>query len=275
MIEASLATPHPTSSFGVEASRADRSGFDFPRTALVVGLSDLAPNLVAELEAQGIQTWFADSAREGLTVLLGQEPDLVLIGEALDRDPAEFLNGVRFILDRSVVLFVLEFPDPRRAIEMLGNGAHDVLMPCCAATELVLRARMARLRGAHVIDTPSNGPASGTRAAGATGARLGARAIRVDRTSREILDTHPRASLSRREFELLDHLDRAQGKVLSRDQLLHAIWGKESGSEAVLDATVHRLRKKLERDPNAPALLTTVRGTGYRLEVGRIDFRRG
>jgi DNA-binding response OmpR family regulator len=56
---------------------------------------------------------------------------------------------------------------------------------------------------------------------------------------------------------------------VSREALLEDIWGGDP-TEGVLDATIHRLRKKLEANLAEPRFVTTVRGIGYRLEMGAL-----
>jgi DNA-binding response OmpR family regulator len=233
-----------------------------PRTAVVAGLGGLAPQLIAELESHGVASVSADSARE-MVLSLGQlEPDLVVMGEGLDRDPVELLEGLGFILDRAVVLFVMDTAELRRAMELLTAGAHDVLLPRCACPELLFRARLARLRSFRLGSVASSPPPH----------IRGPRVLRIDRRSRALIDSSPAITLTRRELQLLEVLIGAEGEVVRRDQLLQAVWGKEDGSEAVLDATIHRLRQKLEADPSAPELLMTVRGLGYRVGTDRVEF---
>jgi two-component system, OmpR family, phosphate regulon response regulator PhoB len=56
--------------------------------------------------------------------------------------------------------------------------------------------------------------------------------------------------------------------VFSRDQLLHQVWGSSSQwqSDATVTEHVRRLRRKIEKDPDNPRWITTVRGVGYRFE---------
>jgi DNA-binding response OmpR family regulator len=71
--------------------------------------------------------------------------------------------------------------------------------------------------------------------------------------------------LSHREFELLRFFVEHRGEVLSRDRLLHAVWGQQNGSlTRTVDVHVARLRKKLETHPAAPAFIVTVHRAGYR-----------
>jgi DNA-binding response OmpR family regulator len=70
------------------------------------------------------------------------------------------------------------------------------------------------------------------------------------------------------EFRLLDYLARHQGKVFSRDALLDAVWGDlQFVTPRSVDACIRRIRRKIEQDSASPALLKTVRGTGYKLDA--------
>ncbi|HYL94103.1 MAG TPA: response regulator transcription factor [Alphaproteobacteria bacterium] len=70
------------------------------------------------------------------------------------------------------------------------------------------------------------------------------------------------------EFRLLYHLAAHPGRVFTRDQILDAVWRDTSFvSPRSVDVYVRRLREKIERDPETPRYLRTVRGAGYRFEV--------
>jgi len=69
-----------------------------------------------------------------------------------------------------------------------------------------------------------------------------------------------------KEFEVLEYLMRNKGRVLTRQQLIGRVWGSDYvGDTKTLDVHVKRIRAKIEADPSNPALLTTVRGLGYRI----------
>lgn len=71
-----------------------------------------------------------------------------------------------------------------------------------------------------------------------------------------------------REFRLLEYLVAPRGRVLTRDQLLDAVW-KETPfvTQRSIDVYIRRLREKIEPDPGRPQYLKTLRGVGYRFEV--------
>ena len=78
--------------------------------------------------------------------------------------------------------------------------------------------------------------------------------------------------LSAREFELLRYFVEHAGVVLSREELLRAVWGYEAGTfTRTVDVHVASLRQKLEKDPKRPELIVTVHKSGYRF-VGGGDF---
>jgi len=71
--------------------------------------------------------------------------------------------------------------------------------------------------------------------------------------------------LAPREFDLLLFLARHAGSSFGTRELLRRVWGWDFGDDSTVVVHVRRLRRKFEADPSSPVLLTTVRGTGYRL----------
>ena len=76
------------------------------------------------------------------------------------------------------------------------------------------------------------------------------------------------SDLSERELKLIRHFHDHPGEVLSRDNILNAVWGIDYfGTTRTLDQHIAQLRKKIETDPSNPSLITTVHGVGYRYET--------
>ncbi|MFC4388242.1 response regulator transcription factor [Gracilibacillus marinus] len=74
-------------------------------------------------------------------------------------------------------------------------------------------------------------------------------------------------SFTRKEFELLHYLAKHKGKVLSRDQLLSAVWNYDFvGDTRIVDVHVSHLREKIEPDTKHPMYIKTIRGLGYKME---------
>lgn len=143
--------------------------------------------------------------------------------------------------------------------EMLGPymeaGVDDVVPPPHSASAILLR-RFIQLHGPGRFDAD---------AALQREVRLGSLLIDVPR--RHVSGDNDDLELSGREFELLLQLFEADGSVVSRSELMQEIWGEESGSEAVLDATVHRLRRKLDQAGREGGRVATIRGVGYQLDL--------
>ncbi|MGZ5466789.1 MAG: winged helix-turn-helix domain-containing protein [Thermoanaerobaculia bacterium] len=83
-----------------------------------------------------------------------------------------------------------------------------------------------------------------------------------------MVDGRP-AGLTQKEFQLVQLLATRAGKAVSRDFLVDHLWrDDELGSDKSVAVYIRRIRQKIERDPDAPEILLTVRGYGYRVATG-------
>jgi len=242
--------------FGVPSSSTllpdlTRPGAGF-RSALLAGVPADYGSLIAELETLELEVTTAGHAAEAIEFATQVEPDLVILGEELDADPSQVLSAIRAAAPGAPVVYLLSAPLLRRAAFLISLGMDDVIIPPHRGESIIFRATVAPL-----LARRKDG-------------RSSADTIRVDRFSRTVLTGEHPVALTTREFQLLECLVDSRGRVVSREHLLREIWGNEQDNEAVLDATVHRLRRKLEVDVSTPRILVTVRGLGYRIEAGRI-----
>jgi DNA-binding response OmpR family regulator len=89
--------------------------------------------------------------------------------------------------------------------------------------------------------------------------------LRIDFERRTVAARGGEVELTYVEFEILGALARSAGRVLSREELLEAVWGDAAYRDPrTVDVHIRHLREKLEADPSAPEHLFTVRGVGYR-----------
>ena len=117
--------------------------------------------------------------------------------------------------------------------------------------ELVARVKAVLRRSSTTEDTPD---------------ALTVRGLHLDPGKRTVRLENSFLDLTTLEFDLLYTLMRSPGRVFTRDELLDRVWGADfAGVDRVVDVHVSNLRQKLEADPNAPTLLLTVRGRGYKL----------
>jgi len=91
--------------------------------------------------------------------------------------------------------------------------------------------------------------------------------VEVDFARGEVRRNGLAVDLTPIEFKLLGLFIRARGRVLSRDQLIDGVWGKDAFTSArIVDNHIANLRRKIEEDPAEPVYLRNVRGLGYRFD---------
>jgi DNA-binding response OmpR family regulator len=178
-----------------------------------------------------------------------ERPDIVLLDVMLPGlDGFAVLAGIRAIDPGLPVIMVTARGDVADRVRGLDLGATDYLMKPFAFAELAARVR-AHLRTAA------------GREARADALEVGR--IRLDLLTRQAAAHGAEVSLSTREFALLGYLLRHPGQVLSRQQILDAVWGFAHDPRSnVVDVYVGYLRAKL--DGAGPSVIDTVRGMGYR-----------
>ena len=96
--------------------------------------------------------------------------------------------------------------------------------------------------------------------------------ITVDMGSREVRKNGEVLSLSALETRLLVLLMEHSGQILSREQILEAVWDRDGNyvDENTLAVTVRRLRLKIEEDPSSPRRIRTIHGMGYIWKEGAV-----
>jgi two-component system, OmpR family, alkaline phosphatase synthesis response regulator PhoP len=144
----------------------------------------------------------------------------------------------------------------------LEDGADDYLPKPFSPAELVLRVK-------SILRRAQPGPPAADRSPApvATGVTLRHADLVLDPERYELKRGGRPIPLTRVEFRLLQVLLEADGRVLTRDQLLDAIYGREEAEilDRTIDVHVGRLRDKLDDDADRPRYVATVRGVGYRL----------
>lgn len=229
---------------------------------LIAGYGHGDRALAGALEERGTRIHMVESFSLARAEVQRLHPDCVLVGSDLEAgDRFQFIRDVAADGTTRCLLYLAPRADIGDALEAVAAGVHDVVVPPHSAGSILLRVAVLRSRA-----NAGRGP----------GRSLAWGRLTLDLTSRQVLEGDRPLTLSGREFELLLHLLEARGRVVSREELLDTIWGSEQGGSAVLDATVHRLRRKLAEVVPSPDLVETVRGVGYRLEVPppRADRRR-
>jgi DNA-binding response OmpR family regulator len=140
----------------------------------------------------------------------------------------------------------------------LEDGADDYLPKPFSPAELVVRVKTI-LRRAGQSAEPGASPEG-------AGGSIAHNDLVLDPARHEVRIGGTPVALTHVEFRLLQTLLEADGRVLSRDQLLDAVYGADQSEvlDRPIDVHIRRLRDKLGDDPDAPRYVATVRGAGYR-----------
>ena len=218
------------------------------------------------LEREGFSVVEARDGRAALAAVARHDPRLVILDLMLPEiDGLSVLRAVRRQTEVPVVILSARGTVHDR-IEGLTAGADDYVPKPFSPAELVLRVQrvLARTAGAGSGRRASEGDARPGQTVEAAPLRLGD--LSVDRERHEATIDGRLVPLTTAEFRLLTALLEADGRVLSRDQLLDALHGLDERDvlDRAIDAHVRRLRDKLGDSAEQPRYVATVRGVGYR-----------
>jgi DNA-binding response OmpR family regulator len=230
-------------------SRAESDGV---RVLVIEDAPGIVDFLTHGLEAQGFAVQSATDGIEGERLALDESFDAIVLDLMLPgRSGMEILAALRRTKPNVPVLVLSARGELDDRVTSLDAGAVDYMVKPFSLAELVARLRAQMRVFAQVSVT-----------------KLSAAGIELDLLTRSVWRDGRQVDLSGTEFELLAHLLRHSERVLSREQILHTVWGYEHDPGTnVVDVYVGYLRRKLGR-PGDPAPISTVRGVGYRL--GRV-----
>jgi DNA-binding response OmpR family regulator len=210
----------------------------------------------------GLQVTHMGDARSGLEQLQHDDgqaatlPDLVILDLMLpDMDGLEVCRRIRALPGTAAqvpVLMLTAKGDPMDRIIGLEIGADDYLPKPFEPRELLARIR-AILRRRGSSDSP---------AATAQALRFGS--LEIDRDARTVTVAGQPCELTSYQFDLLVTLAERAGRVLTRDQIMEAVRGRElEAFDRSIDVHMGRIRAAIEADPKNPKRILTVRGVGY------------
>ena len=210
------------------------------------------------LERSGFGVIKAADAGSGLEHLQqppsGQLPDLVVLDLMLpDMDGLEVCRRIRAMpgeTGRVPVLMLTAKGDPMDRIVGLEIGADDYLPKPFEPRELLARIRAILRRRGDGAPAP------------AKHLRFGS--LEIDRDARTVTVSGAPAELTSYQFDLLVALAERAGRVLTRDQIMEAVRGRElEAFDRSIDVHMGRIRAAIEADPKNPKRIITVRGAGY------------
>jgi DNA-binding response OmpR family regulator len=210
----------------------------------------LADVLSFTLRRAGFQVVAVHDGQAALDAWRNESPDLIILDLNLPKlDGLEVCRRIREQDDVPIIILSVRGDDDD-VVRGLELGADDYVPKPFSPRQLVARAQ-AVLRRAGVTQTA--GP-------------LVAGDLTLDLTRRELIRSgQVLAQLTALECRLMEVLMLNVGQVLPSDTLITQVWGPAGGDRTMLKQLVHRLRAKIEPDPDEPPYLETVPGVGYAL----------
>ncbi|MDC3415743.1 response regulator transcription factor [Aquibacillus salsiterrae] len=207
------------------------------------------------IEQAGFITDVAYTGTSGLEKAMKESFDLIVLDLMLpEMDGTEVCKQLRRHQIDTPILMLTAKDDEFDKVLGLELGADDYLTKPFSPKEVVARIK-AILRRTIKNENPEQKPLI----------TIGDLTIYPEQY--EVMMNNEILTFTRKEFELLLYLARHKGKVLSRDQLLSAVWNYDFvGDTRIVDVHVSHLREKIEPDSKHPIYIKTIRGLGYKLE---------
>ncbi|CAK6476701.1 response regulator transcription factor [Peribacillus castrilensis] len=213
------------------------------------------------LEQSGYTVITALDGEQGLAAAVDIRPDLVVLDLMLPKmDGLEVCKQLRQQKINIPILMLTAKDDEFDKVLGLELGADDYLTKPFSPREVVARIK-AILRRSQL---QSNGSESNQDQEEGL-LKLGELKVFPERY--EAFFDEQQLELTPKEFELLLYLAKNKGRVLTRDQLLSAVWNYDfAGDSRIVDVHISHLREKIEKDTKKPLYIKTIRGLGYKLE---------
>lgn len=231
---------------------------DKPKAPLVLVIEDdpqIRRFLKATLIDNGYNYLDAASGQDGLRQVGLQHPDLIILDLGLpDLDGLEVTRRLREWTSTPIIVLSARNHEHDK-VDALDAGADDYLTKPFGTAELLARMRVASRHAIQAVQG-SDDPLFTTGG------------LRVDLAHRQVFIDDQEVHLTPIEYKLLLVLVQYAGKVVTRKQLLHDVWGPSYVDEMhYLRVYMGQLRRKLEAEPTRPRYLITEPGVGYRLKI--------
>lgn len=191
----------------------------------------------------------ASTGSEGLIIASNHPPDLILLDLGLpDKDGMTVLQDLRAWHTGPVIVLSVQNSE-EVIIQALDKGANDYLSKPFRTGELLARIRSALRSSVSEENEPM----------------INSEDLQIDLLTRTVKKKGELVKLTNTEYNLLSIFARNDGKVLTHQYLLRAVWGPGFISQSqYLRVFIAQIRKKIEDDPNRPEFLLTESGVGYR-----------
>ena len=212
------------------------------------------------LDQAGFETVTATDGKTAFELASEKEFDLIVLDLMLpEMDGLEVCKSLRQLKIATPILMLTAKDEEFDKVLGLELGADDYLTKPFSPREVTARVR-AILRRSAVAPAKKDDEQENTKII------LGD--VHIYPENYEIFLHGEALELTPKEFELLMYLTNHPGRVLTRDQLLNAVWNYEFvGDTRIVDVHISHLREKIEPNTKKPVYIKTVRGLGYKLEM--------
>lgn len=214
------------------------------------------------LTKEGYDTVTAFDGKEAVAVFEEEKPDLIILDLMLpELDGLEVAKEIRKTSHIPIIMLSAKDSEFDKVIG-LEIGADDYVTKPFSNRELLARVK-AHLRRTETIETAvaEENASSGSQELTIGNLQILPDAFIAKKHGQEVELTH-------REFELLHHLAKHIGQVMTREHLLETVWGYDYfGDVRTVDVTIRRLREKIEDTPSRPEYILTRRGVGYYMKA--------
>ena len=235
--------------------RGSKERGSLPRKILVVDDDAATVKFVtANLEANDYEALSARDGEEALKIIEKKLPDLVILDIMMPKvDGYEVCRRLREWSQIPVIMLSARC-DEEDKVKCLNIGADDYLCKPFGLDEMLARVRAVLRRSGTAAITDLTKPT------------FTSNDLKINFVERRVSIADSEVTLTLTEYALLQELALNSPKVLTYQLLLQRVWGSEYGDErGYLYVFIRRLRRKLERDPQNPAHILSIRDVGYRL----------
>lgn len=217
------------------------------------------------LEQAGFSVSSAFDGEEGLQSCIKEEPDLLVLDLMLPKmDGIEVCKELRQRKIMVPILMLTAKDDEFDKVLGLELGADDYMTKPFSPREVVARVKAILRRSQSQVEADEKDPTESDQV------MIGN--LKVLPEHYEAYYGNERLDLTPKEFELLLYLAKHKGRVLTRDQLLSAVWNYDfAGDTRIVDVHISHLREKIEPNTKKPLYIKTIRGLGYKLEEPKVD----
>lgn len=212
------------------------------------------------LEQSGYEVITAMDGEEGRNLAISENPDMIVLDLMLPKlDGIEVCKQLRQQKVSTPILMLTAKDDEFDKVLGLELGADDYMTKPFSPREVSARVKAILRRSQTIVDKQESESEEKD--------YIQIAEIKIFPEKYEAYFAGDLLELTPKEFELLHYLIKNKGRVMTRDQLLSAVWNYDfAGDTRIVDVHISHLRDKIEKNSKKPTYIKTIRGLGYKLE---------